>query len=279
MIFVVLTIVSSVLVSVVIRVNEGRGGSRLVVAAMNYVMAASLSVLFLVVDGGELVLRWVLVGTALGIGFVAGFLLMMKGINDIGLAIPTSAARLSMLVPVVGSMLIYAERPDTAKIVGIVVGFLGFAFLGISQRRAGRSQEHRVGIGGVITLVLLFIVVGSTDFTMKASLMNGADNNALTLVIFASAAVLCWLVVVVKKLSVSSRDVRLGLILGIPNFCSVLFLLLALRVLDASRVFPAVSAGAVVLVTVVAAVVWRERPNRPAAIGLALSGLALALLA
>lgn len=249
------------------------------VAAANYVVAAVLSYGMLYVDGGVIDGEWVIIGCALGVGFVAGFLTMMKGIKEIGVAIPTSAARLSMLIPVIGSILLFDERPDTMKVIGICTGLVAFALLGMSQRKSSRVIEKSVGVGGMVILLLLFSIVGTTDFGMKISITHGADNNVLTFVIFASAALLCWILALARRQPIASRDLLIGSILGIPNFCSVLFLLLALRRLDASSVFPAVSTGAVVLITLIGAIVWRERPNRLAGIGLALAALAVALLA
>lgn len=263
----------------VIRVNEGRGGNRLVVAAANYVVAALLSYVMVRVDGGVINGDWALVGGALGIGFVAGFLTMMKGIREIGVAIPTSAARLSMLIPVIGSIIVFNERPTLLKIVGICTGLVAFGLLGLSQRKSSKVIERSVGVGGIAILLLLFSIVGMTDFGMKISITHGADNNVLTFLIFSSAAILCGILVLTRRQPITPGDLLLGSILGIPNFCSVLFLLLALRRLEASSVFPAVSTGAVVLITLIGAVVWRERPNRLAGIGLALAAIAVALLA
>ena len=279
MLFVALTILSSVLVSVIIRVSEGGSGNRIVVAAANYVVAALLSLAMVLVDGSVMTWEWVPVGMGLGIGFVAGFLLMMKGIRAIGIAIPSSAARLSMLIPVSGSIVIFGEHPTTIRIVGIALGIIAFSLLGASQRRRGTPLERDVSGAGAIVLVLLFATVGTTDLGMKTSLVHGADNNVLTFLIFATAAVICWGVVAVKRLPFGRRELAIGSMLGVPNFSSVLFLLLALRRIDASTVFPIVSSGAVVLVTLVGALFWHERPSRAATIGLTLAAIAVALLA
>jgi len=276
--FLVLTVACSVLVSVIIRINEGRDGDRQVVAAANYVMAALLSYAAIRLNGGSIDAGSILAGAGLGIGFVAGFLLMMKGISEIGLAIPTSAARLSMLIPVIGSVIVFDERPTTLKIVGIFVGLLAFMLLGLSQRQSRPLVERPVGPGGAMILILLFMTVGATDFGMKILIAAGVGMDPLAFVIFSSAAIVCWGLVILQRRKIRARDLSLGALLGIPNFLSVLFLLLALGELEASSVFPAVSTGAVVLVNLVAAIFWRERPNRPAAIGLALAVIAVALL-
>ena len=106
MLYLILTILGSLLTSVVLKINETRGGNRFVVAGTNYAVAALLALLMggmthLDIGGG-----WIGLGLLTGVGFIGGFLLIMQGISTIGLAIPTSAARLSMLIPVTGSILL-----------------------------------------------------------------------------------------------------------------------------------------------------------------------------
>ena len=276
MLFLALTIISSVLTSVVLKINEGRGGNRGVVAGMNYVVAMALA---LVMSGTEKLAigsGWGMAGLAMGIGFVAGFILLMRGLKEIGLAIPTSAARLSMLIPVTGSILLFDERPSVPQIAGIVAGVAAFILLGLAQRR--RDTAARLDLGAIGLLVSIFAIVGTTDFGMKIAKTNGVDGDALTVYIFAAASATCWIWVALKRVRVTGHDLITGALLGIPNYFSVYFLLLALGRLNASIVFPSVSAGAVVLVTIVAVIFWKEHPNRTAWMGIALAAIAVALL-
>jgi drug/metabolite transporter (DMT)-like permease len=296
MLFLLLTILGSLLTSVILKVNEGRGGDRLVVAGTNYVMAALLALAL--GDASRLAIgpAWTAIALVTGGGFIAGFLVMMKGLKEIGLAIPTSAARLSMLIPVTGSVTLFGERPSAMQIAGIGLGVGAFVLLGAAQRKGSRGEavdisrndisereprsiaDTRIDIKAVGLLLALFAIIGSTDFTMKASQMNGVDKDGMAFFIFTSAALCCWVPALVRRRRVVARDLMLGALLGVPNFFSVYFLLLALRKLDASLVFPIVSAGAVVAVTVVAVFFWRERPNRTAWMGIVLAAVAVALL-
>lgn len=275
MLFLLLTIVSSVLVSVILKVNETREGNRMVVAGMNYVVAAVMAWV-MAKEGAihDIGTMWAGIGLLTGIGFIGGFVLLMRGLKEIGLAIPTSAARLSMLIPVTGSIIVFNEQPSALQIAGIICGVTAFLLLGAAQRRGdARLDPRAIGL-----LLAVFATVGATDFSMKIAHANGVDTDALAFYIFLSASAICWVTAAFRRTRVKGSDLLLGTVLGIPNFFSVYFLLEALDKLDASIVFPSVSAGAVVLVTMVAIVFWKEHPNRTAWFGIILAAAAVALL-
>lgn len=282
MIFVALTILSSVLVSVILKINEGRDGHRLVVAGTNYVVAALLALLFGGTGSLGIGPKWIAISLAAGIGFIAGFLILMIGLRRIGLAIPTSAARLSMLVPVTGSIVAFGEQPSPMQIAGIGAGVCAFVLLGLAQRTGGRSAmgpaTTTLDFRSIGILVSVFCIVGTTDFTMKSLQHAGVNSDGMAFFIFVSAALCCWIPVIVRRTAIRRHDLLLACALAIPNYFSVYFLLAALRHLDASVVFPTVSAGAVVAITLVAVVFWRERPNRTAWVGILLAALAVMLL-
>ncbi len=276
MLFLLLTIISSVSVSALLKVNETRGGNRMVVAGTNYLVATCMA--FIMAGASELAIgpRWIALGLAAGVGFVAGFLMLMRGLKEIGLAIPSSAARLSMLIPVTGSILIFGEQPSMLQIGGIAAGVLAFVLLGAAQRRAGGGSELDLKAVGI--LVAIFAIVGTTDFSMKTAQAYGVHSDALSFYIFLSATLICWLSIAIGKTQVTRGDLAFGALLGVPNYFSVYFLLQALGQLDASIVFPSVSAGAVIMVTAVAIIFWKEHPNRMAWYGIALAAIAVALL-
>lgn len=276
MIFLFLTVISSVLVSMILKLNESREGNRFVVAGTNYAVATLLAFFFLEVDRFDIGMGWSLFGTLAGVGFVAGFLVLMRGMKAIGIAIPTSAARLSMLIPVTLSIIVFNEHPTPLKIAGLTCGIAAFVMLGLAQRRG--NDLSTFDMKSVWILVGLFCIIGSTDFSMKYAQSNGVDMNVFMFFIFLSATIICSAIVLVRRHPLRSADIATGVILGIPNYFSVYFLLAALRTLDASAVFPAVSAAAVVLITLVGVIFWKEYPNRAAWIGIVLAAIAVALL-
>jgi multidrug transporter EmrE-like cation transporter len=276
MFFLLLTLLSSLSISMILKVNETRQGERLVVAGANYVVASILGVLLS--EGSDLNIgwKWALVAAGIGVWFVAGFMLLMRSIRALGLAVPTCVARLSMLVPVGGSILMYGEDPVPIRMAGIAIGIGAFVLLGFSQRT---PAPGRTLAGATIVLPgALFLVMGFNDFGMKIAQESGVDKGAFLFHVFGTAALFCWLAVAARRTGIRRHDILLGSLLGIPNYFSSYFLIAALKHLPSGIVFPALGAGGVVMVTAAGFLIWRELPNRAGLIGIALAALAVALL-
>lgn len=65
-----------------------------------------------------------------------------------------------------------------------------------------------------------------------------------------------------KKQGVTKEDVGFGLVIGIPNFCSALFLLLSLADIPAMIAYPTYSVAAIVMVTLVGVIFFKEKLSR-----------------
>jgi drug/metabolite transporter (DMT)-like permease len=274
MIFLFLTILSSLSIAVILRLNESRRGDRLVVAGANYSVAAVLG--FALSSNLELESTGLLFGLLGGACFIAGFMVLMRAMGHVGMAVPASIARLSMVVPVVGAIAFYNEIPSAWQWIGIATGIGSFVLLGYAQRRPDAPDAFHVK--SMVLLGLVFAVIGFNDFLMKIADESGIDTDRFLFYLFTTAAVLCWIGIAVQRRSVVRRDVVLGGILGVPNYFSSYFLLLALNDLPAGVVYPAVSAGGVVAASIAGLLIWKETHNRAGWIGITLAAIAVALL-
>lgn len=273
--FLLLSIASAVLIAVILRVNEDRSGDRFVVAGLNYVVASVLSIIVMQPSAGIGTGAFVF-ATVVGLGFVGGFVSLMRAISEIGLAVPATAARLSTVIPVVGSIALYDELPSAFQSVGIAIGLAAFIVLGASQRGLGRAEG--VSRMGLRLLIAVFLISGFVDFSLKIANEGGASRGSFLAIVFATAFVVCAIATAVRRTRIRVRDVLIGCALGIPNFTASYFLLRALEQLPGVVLFPAMNAAVVLGVTTVAVTVWREIPRRITAIGLALAAFALVLL-
>lgn len=292
MIFVLLTVLSSLGIVVILHYNERRTGDRLVVAGSNYVVASILGLLLS--DLAEPEPAALGFGVVVGAGFVAGFLVLMRAMRRSGLGVPASVARLSMVVPVVGSILVYGEMPQTLQWLGIVLGIVAFIVLGAAQmlRRPGVSLAGAgsadAGLGGIadatvdhrgtLLLAAVFVVIGLNDFSMKVAGESGIDTDGFLFYLFTTAALLCWAVIVVRRRRPKRHELAVGALLGVPNFFSSYFLLHALDRLPAGVVYPVVSAGGVVAASIAGLLLWRERHSPLGWIGIGLAAIAVALV-
>jgi len=91
MIFLLLSILSSVLIAVVIRINERRDLDRIGVMLFNYITAAALAFLFMNTESDFRVFKQLLpLGSVSCFIYVTAFLVYMKAVGRFGLAVPVN---------------------------------------------------------------------------------------------------------------------------------------------------------------------------------------------
>jgi len=264
----------SIAVALILKVNEERGGNRLLLIGSNYIVASLLSVILL---KGKIYwpgIKTFSLGVGAGINFVLGFLLMLSGISRGPLAVPVTVMRLSVVVPIMASILLWSEHPGVYQWCGIGLGIIAIILFGSGLSRD--NSRRGAGEGYWLVIVSLFFVMGAGDLLLKAfrELSPGTERLLFTWILFTVAAVIVWILVLVRRIHFDCGTLMRGLFLGVPNLFSTVFVLKALQAIPASRVFPFVILGS----TLIGLVVWKERLGRVATAGLVLAAIAVVLL-
>lgn len=277
MIWLPLAAFCSVSIALILKINEGRKGSRLVIAGANYLVASAIS---LAMAGGIRAVpaaSTLALGAAAGVVYVLGFLALMAGIGRGPLAVPVTVSRLSVAVPVVVSIALWSERPGAAQWAGIALGCGAVALFGFGASSRGAPAGR--GYGRL--MAALFFVLGAGDILLKAFREAGpdAERAVFTWILFTVAAAVVWACILLRRVPVERRAFLLGLALGLPNLGSTIFTLLALRTVPASIAFPLVNLAVVAGSTALGYLAWRERLGRAARAGLAVAAAAIVLLA
>ena len=268
----------SITIAVILKINERRGGDRLLLAGANYLFASVFA--FLILRGGvELPSAGTLVlGGVTGIIYVLGFLLLMAGISKGPLAVPVTVMRLSVAVPVVVAIFLWNEYPGPIQWVGLVAGAAAIVLFGLGIRTP--EGDHQAGEGFWLLMVTMFVVMGTGDVLLKAFREMSPDSERLvfTWLLFTSAAVFSWLMIVIRRVPFDRSTFLLGLLLGLPNLFSTVFTLLALRGVPASIAFPFINLTVIFGSMLLALALWKEKLGPVATAGLVLAALALILL-
>ena len=268
----------SILVALILKINEMRGGSRVLLAGANYVAASLLSLVLL---GGRIPRPdavTIMIGSVLGIAFVLGLLLLMAGIARGPLAVPVTVMRLSVAVPIAASIVIWGEHPGGVQWVGIALGMVAILLFGWGLSKPGAAAER--GGNYWMLIVLLFLVMGVADLLLKAfrELSPGTERLLFTWILFTVSAVFTWILIAVRRIPFKRKTFVLGLTLGVPNLFSTIFMLLALRTIPASIAFPFVNLTVIIGSALLALAVWKERIRGLVLAGLAAAAAALVLL-
>jgi len=275
MIYLMLAMVSSMLISVVMRLGEkySRGGTGML--AVNYVMCCGLSLafsgsvqLFPEAEGLGKVLA---LGGINGLMYLAGFVMLQWNTSKNGVVLSATFMKLGVLVPTVLAILAFGETPSPAQIAGILAAVAAILLI-----QGGGRQETASPLG----LIVLLAAGGAGDAMSKVYEEVGpaALKNQFLLYTFMSALILCTILCIVRKQPLGWREALFGLLIGVPNYFSARFLLLSLSQVPAVVVYPSFSVGTIVLVTLAGVLLFKEKLSRRKLTALGVILLSLALL-
>ncbi len=247
------------------------------VIAANYATALVLSVAMAVMGGlGSVSL------ITLGLGFVTGFLyiggmfLGMTMIGRRGASIAVSASQLSVLIPVSLSVALFGESLKGSQFLGVTLALVSLPLLAAKGGKDGGAPDR----GTLALLITMLLVQGFAQLSSKILVASGleAERSAFFLAVFTSATLVTVPIALRHRLEVDVTDFGYGAVVGACNIGGNLSILLALVTLPGSVVFPLVSSGGLLLVTVLAGIIFRERVGRLNAVGMALTLLAVVLI-
>jgi drug/metabolite transporter (DMT)-like permease len=251
------------------------------VLAVNYAAGFVLALALARGSMGQLHDQAVLLGSATGALFLAGYFVFGAAIRQAGVGLATGVMRLSVAVPVLGSWVLYSEAPTALQLVGLAVAAGAFVLLAqpadsASTRAAGRFRAAP-------TLLLLFVAGGCSDLSMKVfarTFGSQVDEPAFLVVVFGVAAVLAtgFAVAAGTRPVVGKRELALGSAIGLINYGSADFIIRAAAAMPAALVFPTLAISVLAATAAMGSIIWGERPSRVNVAGFFLAAAALALL-
>ena len=268
----------SIGIALILKQSERAGRNRILLVGANYITASLLSFLFIVPELSAPNGTTILLGAVTGVDYVLGFLVLAAGIARGPLAVPVTVMRLSVAVPIVVSIALWAERPGGLQWAGLALGTAAILLFGYSLS-GGRGRKQEGGSYWVL-IIALFLVMGAGDVLLKAfrELSPDSDRMTFTWILFTTAGLFTWLLIRIRRVPFDGRTFLLGLLLGVPNLFSTVFTLLALRNVPASIAFPFINLTVIAGSALFAFFMWRERLERLSVAGLALAAIALVLL-
>lgn len=261
MIYLFLAVLCSTSIALILKYNHTKSGNEMIMISGNYFIASLIAGALLLFDANA-AYSWatLLFGAALAIFYIIGFFVFAKAVSAAGTALSTVSSRVSVLIPVILSIIIYGETPDTFEIFGFVFGFATIILFYFSLRS---NPAERMKIGDYFYLFALFMTIGMVDFALK--LFNHQrppeEKTFFVLTIFFFAFIYSLAVIFKQKNKFEARTFARGLLLGIPNVLSTIFILAALASLPAIIVYPVANISIILLTTVAAWLLWRERLN------------------
>jgi drug/metabolite transporter (DMT)-like permease len=242
---------------------------------------------------------WMPYALVLGLIFVSGFNMAALTVRYFGVTIGQIMQKMSILLTVPFAILAYQESAGWLKIVGILFAVAAIVLVNWPRKQSSGSNlseesTSEQNSGAPTPKNLLWIPIATWILAgLLEILLVRVQNERLTdmsdptfiITIFGTAGVLGLLLATVGwstgRLQFAFKNVWAGIILGIPNYGSMLFMLLALDSgLEGSFVFPVANVAIIVLTTIGAVTLFREKltPMNWAGIGLAVAAIGLITL-
>lgn len=284
MIYLLLCILSSTTIVIVFKLLERFNVNTFAAIATNYIFAASLGFLL---NNNTVSFKNVINSNWLGLAFVIGLLfilmfwLMGKTIKYAGVSVSTVAGRMSVILPITFSIIYDKEILQAAKLAGIILAVLAVVLT------VYKKPDAKVNRNAIIFPIIIFFGLGAVDTFVKYAQSTYVSDNYASIfsgVLFTISCVSGLIIVMLSKKLRNEffklKTLLLGGLLGIANFGSIYFILLALNSgsLDGSVIFGVNNIGIVVLAVFSAYLFFNEKLSKINYFGIFLSVAAALLL-
>lgn len=277
MIYLLLAISCSTVISVILRVTESRRSSTAGFFLANYAICIVLSSLYL--PKASVTFSPSGTGLALSLGAVSGVLYLvsfvahLRNIERNGVVLSSIFMRLGIVMTVLLSIVVFGDRPGGKEILGILLSFAAIIILNFDRKGlpAGGSMPQ---------LLLLFLISGVNECMLNIydNVGNPELGSTYLLTTFFVAFLSTFVLQVIRKEKITTADLCFGLLLGIPNYYSSRFMMLALKEVPNVIAYPVYSVSTIVATGIIGVLVFKEKMTALKAVGFAAVLGALALL-
>ncbi len=219
----------------------------------------------------------------LGLGFILIFLLIGKSTQLLGIATTSISFKLSFIIPVIVAITFYGDQLTNNKIIGIIAAIAAVFF--ITYQPADKAEEAISEEGRSMWFLPLIIFVGSgiTDSTFNFIQRNytpAGYDHIVTILIFSGAFISGIAIYGRHKELYQWKNVAGGIVLGVPNYFSLYFLMQALKHAgyNPSTLFPINNLGIVGLSALTGLLVFKESFSLRKIIGFVLAVFSIVII-
>jgi drug/metabolite transporter (DMT)-like permease len=231
MLYIVLAAILVSWIFVLFKMFPKYGVSTFPAIVINYVTACICGFIFFghtLKQEAFLHTSWIPYVVLCGFLFIGLFLLMGISSQKNGVSLTSVTVKMSMAISMLMMIFSYNEKVGVVKILGIFIATLAVLSMSISKKEAKNSKDKN----GSLLLVLLFIGCGVLDFTLNY--VQNFHLEYLSIPLFSaiglgSAGVIGTIILLFllgkKKESINRNTLIGGILLGVPNYFSIFFII------------------------------------------------------
>ncbi len=288
MIYLLLSIFCTTLLILAFKIFDRRGIPVFQAIVFNYLSATVCAFLFMpdktsVLGGEVLSSAWLPLALVLGSMFILVFNLTSMATVRYGVSTASVAMKLGLVFPVLLAFTIYGEDFNWLKLLGIVFAFAAVILSSLKEEE--KSAEHKSSFA--ILPILVFVGSGACDsFTQYANktYLSASGMEEFSLFLFIAASSVGSSIFIfqfaTKKAAFNLGSLIGGILLGIANYFSFLFLLKSLATISwgSSVVFPISNLGTVAVATVAGILFFKEKISKTNWLGLGFAVVSIILI-
>lgn len=216
----------------------------------------------------------------LGALFISIFFVMAMTAQKNGVSVTSIAGKMSVVVPVLFGIFLYNESVTILKVLGIVIALIAVYLSSVKEEKTQNS-------GTLLFPILLFIGSGAIDTLIKYVQVNHVADQDVSIFsgsLFGIAGIFGGLILTIKAVrkrsSFGLKNIIAGVVLGVPNYFSIVFLIKALqnKNFESSTLFTVNNVAIVIVSTLVGLLLFKEKFSLKNKIGVVLAILGIVLV-
>ena len=206
---------------------------------------------------------WFFGAFLLGIMFILVFNIMALTSQKNGLSVASVSSKMSVVIAIIFGVWYYEESIGLVKLIGILLALVAVYLTSIKEKNEIVKKNK-----DFLFPVLLFFGSGAIDTSLKyveTSFVAEGGVPLFSATIFGCAFVLGVIVLLYQKvkgiLSFEFKSILGGVLLGVPNYFSIVYLLKALSTegMESSTAFTLNNVGIVILSTLFGLFIFKEK--------------------
>ncbi|MFD0962797.1 EamA family transporter [Pseudofulvibacter geojedonensis] len=210
--------------------------------------------------------------------FISVFNVMGITSQKNGVSVAAIAGKMAVVIPIIAGVILYNEKLNSLKIIGIVLALLAVYFT--TQKNNESTLNTKPSI---IPPVLLFIGAGIIDTSLKYIQTNYVPSNDTALfsgILFGLAGLIGVVFFLFKPKPITLNNVLGGMVLGIVNYYSIYYLLKALETdgMQSSEFFSINNVAIVMLSTLLGVLFFKEKLNTKNKLGVFIAIISILLI-
>ena len=278
MLFLVLSILCSVIVGVIFKITRKYKGNPTQIVTFNYAIALALCYFTFSpnLDEVDASAPW---NIYIAIGVLLPFVLLslVASIKHMGIVKTDAAQRLSLFIPILAAWLIFKEEFNSYKVIGIIIGFMALLFI---LRKQSSNTENKWFFPAAVLLGFGVIDILFKQVALYTSLPYPTSLFVVFCVALSVAIVISIYEIGIKKVKLEPKNILFGAMVGIFNFGNILFYLKAHKAFaeNPSTVFAGMNMGVIVLGSLVGLLFFKEKLSKINFIGIFLALISIVFI-